>query len=110
MKIHLSEQKCVACEGGIPPLTPAQIAEYHPQVPLWTVSPDTFSISRQFEFRDFKEALAFVDKVGALAESEGHHPDINIFAYKKVLITLTTHAINGLSDNDFILASKIDLI
>lgn len=108
MNIHLTDKKCVACEGGVPPLTRGEIATYQPQVPEWRVSDDGLSISRQFEFKDFKQALAFVDKVGALAEEEGHHPDINLFAFKKVLITLSTHAIGGLSENDFILAAKID--
>lgn len=110
MKIHLTDKKCVACEGGIPPLTEAEIAVFKPEVPAWEVSPDQKAISRQFTFKDFKEALAFVNKVGALAEEEGHHPDIKLFEYKHVLISLWTHAIGGLSENDFILAAKIDTL
>lgn len=110
MKIHLTDKKCVACEGGIPPLTEAEISVFKPEVPAWEVSPDTKSISRQFTFKDFKEALAFVNRVGALAEEEGHHPDIKLFEYKHVLISLWTHAIGGLSENDFILAAKIDTL
>ncbi len=109
MKIHLTDKKCVACEGGVPPLTHEEILKYQPEVPAWCVSEDEKSIYKQFQFKNFKSALAFVDKVGALAEEEGHHPDINLFAFKKVLITLSTHAIGGLSENDFILAAKIDL-
>jgi len=67
-------------------------------------------IEKTFLFKDFAEAIAFVNKVGAIAESEGHHPDIFIFDFKKVRTTLTTHAIGGLSENDFILAAKIDEI
>lgn len=110
MNIHLTDKKCVACEGGVPSLTEAEILIFKPQVPKWTVSSDAKSILREFVFKDFKEALAFVDKVGAIAEEEGHHPDINLFQYKKVLVTLSTHAIGGLSENDFIVAAKIDLL
>jgi len=110
MKIHLTDKKCVACEGGIPPLTREEIAEFQPQVPKWEVAGNGLSITRQFSFKDFKQALAFVNKVGALAEEEGHHPDITLFQYKHVLISLWTHAIGGLSENDFILAAKIDTL
>lgn len=107
--IHLTDKKCVACEGGIDPLTREQIAEFAPQVPEWTVSEDSKSISREFKFKDFKEAMAFANKVGDIAESEGHHPDMEL-GWGRVKITLTTHAINGLHDNDFIVAAKIDTI
>ncbi|MFA5877505.1 MAG: 4a-hydroxytetrahydrobiopterin dehydratase [Candidatus Paceibacterota bacterium] len=110
MNIHLTDKKCVACEGGIPPLTEAEISTFKPQVPAWRVSSDTKSILREFVFKDFKEALAFVNKVGAIAEEEGHHPDIKLFEYKNVSISLWTHAIGGLSENDFIVAAKIDLL
>ena len=107
MTIHLSDKKCVACEGGMPPLMNEQISAFSAQVDGWQVSKDEKSISKQFRFNDFKQALAFVDKIGALAEEEGHHPDLNLFSYKNVLVTLSTHAIGGLSENDFILAAKI---
>ncbi len=90
------------------PLTTDQIEELHKQVPLWSVK-DNHEISRRFKFKNFAEALAFVNKVGTLAESEGHHPDIS-FGWGYVTITLSTHAVDGLSENDFILAAKIDLI
>lgn len=110
MKIHLTDKKCVACEGGVPPLTSEQIETFHPEVPEWQVAPDTLSIFREFVFKDFKEALSFENKVGEIAESEGHHPDMYLHGYRKVLITLSTHAIKGLSENDFIVAAKIDQI
>jgi 4a-hydroxytetrahydrobiopterin dehydratase len=75
----------------------------------WVLSQDAKSISKKFEFKNFAEALAFVNKVGAIAESEGHHPDIEL-GWGKVNITLTTHAIGGLSQNDFIVAAKINNI
>ncbi len=109
MNIHLTDKKCVACEGGIPPLTREEIATFQPQVPEWKVAEDGLSISREFAFKDFKTALAFADKIGALAEEEGHHPELAV-SWGKVGVHLTTHAIKGLSENDFILAAKIDAI
>ncbi len=79
------------------------------EVNHWDLAEDAKSISRTFEFKDFKEALAFINKVGDLAESEGHHPDIHCW-WNKVKLELSTHAIGGLSNNDFILASKINKI
>lgn len=110
MKVHLSDKKCVACEGGVQPLHSEQLTVYSQQLPDWNIAGDEKSISREFTFKDFKEALAFVNRVGEIAESEGHHPDLNLFAFKKVLVTLSTHAIGGLSENDFILAAKVDTI
>ena len=109
MTIYLTQKKCVACEGGIPPLTHEEIAKFLPEVSGWIVASDELSISREYVFKNFKEALAFTNKVGELAESEGHHPDITIHDYKNVGIKLSTHAISGLSENDFILAAKINL-
>ena len=108
MVIHLSNKKCIACEAGTAPLRDVEIAVFMPQVHQWEVGNDEKSISKQFQFKNFTEALAFVDKVGALAEEERHHPDISLFGYRNVRITLTTFAIGGLSENDFILAAKID--
>ena len=106
----LTEKKCVPCEGGVPPLTSDQVAEYRTQTPDWDVLEGEKSILREFVFKNFKEALVFVNKVGELAEAEGHHPDIAIHDYKYVSITLSTHAIGGLSENDFIVAVKIDRV
>lgn len=109
MNIHLTDKKCVACEGGIPPLTREETAKYGPEVPEWKIEDNALSISRVFSFNDFKSALAFADKIGALAEEEGHHPDLTV-GWGKVGVHLTTHAIGGLSENDFILAAKIDAL
>ena len=113
----LTDKKCVPCEGGVQPFTEAQTKEYLSQLnPSNTLGPSEWEvfgakkIKRQFKFKDFKEAVAFVNKVAELAEQEGHHPDIKIFGYNKVEIELSTHAIGGLSENDFILASKIELL
>ncbi len=104
----LTEQKCMACEGGVVPFSKSEADILRKQIPSWDISFDAKSIFRRYSFKNFKEALAFVDKVGALAESEGHHPDIYLKDYKFVELTLSTHAIDGLSQNDFILAAKID--
>jgi 4a-hydroxytetrahydrobiopterin dehydratase len=104
----LAEQKCMACEGGVIPFSKLEADILRKQIPSWDISFDAKSIFRSYGFKNFKEALAFVNKVGDLAELEGHHPDIYLKDYKFVELTLSTHAIGGLSQNDFILAAKID--
>lgn len=103
----LTKKKCIPCEAGTPPLTPDQINQYLPQLKTeWEVIENS-KIKKKFKFADFKEAMQFVNKVAAVAEQEQHHPDIHIF-YSKVTIELWTHAIGGLSENDFIMAAKIE--
>ncbi|MDO8739947.1 MAG: 4a-hydroxytetrahydrobiopterin dehydratase [Candidatus Woesearchaeota archaeon] len=105
----LIQKKCVPCEGGVPTLTEEEIKKYMPQLKDgWEVL-ENIKIKKLFKLADFKEAMVFVNKVADLAESEGHHPDITIH-YNKVDIVIWTHAIGGLSENDFILAAKIDNI
>ena len=106
--IDLRQKHCVPCEGGTPPFTKEQIAEYAPKVPDWKVVEDK-KLTKEFKFKDFREAMAFVNKVADIAEGEGHHPDIYVF-YNLVRFELSTHAVNGLSENDFILAAKIDAL
>ncbi|PIN74197.1 4a-hydroxytetrahydrobiopterin dehydratase [Candidatus Woesearchaeota archaeon CG10_big_fil_rev_8_21_14_0_10_45_16] len=104
--MDLTKKKCVACEGGIPPLKGERLKKYQKMVKGWkTVR--SHQIEKGYKFKDFKTALKFVDKIGSLAEKEGHHPDI-FLAWGKVKVTLWTHAVNGLSENDFIMAAKID--
>ena len=105
--MELHEKKCVPCEGGMLPFAAEEIKEYLSQINDWSVV-DNKQIEKEFIFKNFVEGLAFTNKVGAIAEAEGHHPDIFIHDYKKDKITLSTHAIGGLSANDFILAAKID--
>jgi len=128
--IHLSDKKCVACEGGVPPLTKAEAEKYLSQISKnWHLedSPPhqmgnakavngnkiphsgvgARSIWAEFKFKNFKENMAFVNKIADIAEAEGHHPDLKI-NYNKLRVDLSTHAISGLSENDFILAAKID--
>lgn len=103
----LASKKCIACEGGMAPLNRTEAEVLLKQVPKWTLSKETTAIERTFTFRNFAEALALVDKIGAIAEAEGHHPDI-AFGWGYARVTLTTHAIKGLSENDFIVAAKIN--
>lgn len=106
----LTRKHCVPCKGGIPPLTKGEAAEFLPHVPGWELAGDGLAISREWKRADFRSALAFVNQVGALAEQEGHHPDISLFAYRRIRLTLLTHVIHGLSENDFILAAKLNTI
>lgn len=103
---NLSNQKCVPCQGGVAPLTWEETKKYLPLVRQWSL--EEGKLVRRFEFRDFREAIAFVNKIADLAESEQHHPNILVFGWNKVKLTLFTHKIKGLHLNDFILASKID--
>ena len=106
---QLSSLKCVPCEGGMDPLTSHEFEKYLKEVKGWRVV-DNKKISKNFKFNDFSKALVFVNKIAEIAESEGHHPDIFIHNYNQVKIILTTHAIGGLSANDFVIAFKIDAL
>jgi 4a-hydroxytetrahydrobiopterin dehydratase len=104
----LKNKKCVPCEGGVKPLTPDEYGTFlRQELEGWNDFEEK-RIEKEYQFKDFKEALAFINKVGSLAEEEGHHPDMLIYGWNKVRVMLTTHVISGLSENDFILASKID--
>jgi 4a-hydroxytetrahydrobiopterin dehydratase len=106
--MDLIEQKCIPCEGGTPPLNKTEAEVLLGQVPGWHLSSDGKKISKHYEFKDFAEARTFVNFVADIAENEGHHPDIHLVDYKYVDLSLWTHAIDGLSQNDFIVAAKID--
>jgi 4a-hydroxytetrahydrobiopterin dehydratase len=108
--MELKNKHCVPCEGGMPPATREEAEILLKQVSGWTLRNDAKSISKKFTFKNFTAALAFINTVGKIAESEGHHPNIHLTDYKFVTIELSTHAIGGLSQNDFILAAKIDAI
>ena len=103
----LAQKKCVPCEGGVPPLGKAEVERLLYQVSGWSLSGKW--ITKEFKFKNFVAAMKFVNRVADLAEEEGHHPDINIH-YNIVRFDIWTHAINGLSENDFILAAKIDAL
>ena len=103
---ELASKTCVPCKGGVPPLKGLELQRILRQVPEWKAV-NEHHITRTFTFPDFKQALAFVNKVGELAEQQGHHPDI-FLAWGKVEITLWTHKIDGLTESDLIMAAKID--
>lgn len=102
----LASKTCIPCRGGVPPLAGKELEALAKQLPEWKVV-NAHHITRTFKFPDFRQALAFVNKVGSLAEEQGHHPDI-FLAWGKAEITTWTHAIDGLTESDFILAAKID--
>lgn len=103
---ELADKNCVPCKGDTPPLEGTQLEELHRQVPEWELVEERY-IQREFHFQNFLEALEFVNRVGEVAEEQRHHPDIS-FGWGRAEIKLLTHSINGLSENDFILAAKVD--
>jgi 4a-hydroxytetrahydrobiopterin dehydratase len=103
---ELAAKTCVPCKGGVPPLKGAELEQLGRELPGWSIV-NEHHIARSFKFPDFRTALDFVDKVGALAEEQGHHPDI-FLAWGKAEITIWTHKIDGLTESDFILGAKID--
>lgn len=107
--MDLTKQKCVPCEVGGLPMQESEAREHLTEISGWVLGGDAKKIEKLFVFADFKAAMSFVNKVADIAESEGHHPDIAI-SYNRVTITLWTHAVGGLTLNDFILAAKIDAI
>jgi 4a-hydroxytetrahydrobiopterin dehydratase len=106
MSESLAERHCVPCEGGTPTLTAEQVRPLLAQLEGWSVQ-DEKRLTKQFTFPDFVKAVDFVNAITPVAEAEGHHPDLAV-GWGKVGVELTTHAIGGLSENDFILAAKID--
>ena len=106
----LLSKKCIPCEGGVLPFDISEIHKYQKKVDGWDIAKDIkekFFLNKRFNFNNFKESQEFVNKVGEISEDEGHHPDIS-FGWGYAEIKITTHAIEGLSENDFILAAKID--
>lgn len=103
----LASKKCVPRIGGIQPLTFEKSKLLLRQLKGWNLDNGVFNISKGYALKNFAEAMAFINKVGDVAEAEGHHPDMHI-SYNNVQLVLTTHTIGGLSENDFILAAKID--
>lgn len=106
MTQQLADKTCVPCRGGVPPLRGEQLVALHASIPKWSVV-NEHHLMREYKFPDFKQALDFVNRVGALAEEQGHHPDI-LLAWGRAAITLWTHKIDGLTESDFIMAAKID--
>jgi len=106
---ELTKIKCVPCEGGMPPMARKDFSAYLGQVEKWNILDDKM-LEREFTFKNFKEALKFVNACGEIAEADGHHPNLSLHSWNKVKVTLYTHAIDGLSINDFVVAAKIDKI
>src|SRR3954453_7732827 len=107
---ELTRKKCAPCEGGVPKLTEDEVDALLENLPGWTRSGDGQRIRREWTVKNFLAGMDFFEKVAALAEEEGHHPDLHLVGYRNVAIELRTHAIGGLSENDFILAAKIDAV
>ena len=105
---ELASKTCVPCRGGVPPLKGEQLDALQRQVPEWEVV-EEHHLRQHFRFKNFREALDFVNKVGELAEEQGHHPDI-YFGWGRVEVTVWTHKINGLTESDFIFAAKVDTL
>ena len=112
MSDDLFEKKCLPCEGGVVPFDISEIHKYQKKVDGWEITEDEkkiFFLLKKFKFENFIKSQNFINEVGKISEEEGHHPDI-LFGWGYAEIKITTHAINGLSENDFILAAKIDKI
>jgi 4a-hydroxytetrahydrobiopterin dehydratase len=107
----LKNEECTACRRDAPPVTEAEIAELKPQIPEWTLGErdGIRRLERVFRFSNFAEALSFTNRVGAIAEEEGHHPAI-LTEWGQVTVTLWTHKIRGLHRNDFVMAAKLDTL
>lgn len=105
---QLRSKRCLPCEGGVPKLTPREADEQLLKLSGWTITHDSQRIRKEWIVKNFMAGLRFFNKVGELSEAEGHHPDLHLVGYRNVAIEIWTHAIGGLSENDFILAAKID--
>ena len=106
---ELTDKKCVPCEGGVPKMIRAEAEAMLQQIPGWELAKDANSISRRFEFKGFYKCVAFINAMAWVANSENHHPDFTA-GYNYCEVTFTTHAIDGLSENDFICAAKLNAL
>ncbi|GAB4392873.1 MAG: 4a-hydroxytetrahydrobiopterin dehydratase [Gammaproteobacteria bacterium] len=105
----LIEKRCVPCEGGVPTLTAEQIQLHLKQVKAWQINADQSAIFKRFDFRDYYQTMSFVNAVAWVANQEGHHPDLEV-SYNRCVVKYMTHAVGGLTENDFICAAKIDAL
>ena len=104
----LRQKKCAPCEGGVPALAPDRAAELLRAIPAWSLTADGKRLRREWRVRDFLAGMDFFQRIAAIAEAEDHHPDLHLVGYRNVTVEIWTHAVGGLSENDFILAAKID--
>jgi len=105
---QLAAKKCLPCEGGVPPVSPAEAAAQLRDLPGWKLTADSQRIRKDWTVKNFLSAVRFFNEVADVAEEAGHHPDLHLEGYRHVWIEIWTHAIGGLSENDFILAAKIE--
>ncbi len=110
-QINLQNKKCIPCEDGAKPLEKAAIDTLMKEIKAWTLLEDPklgWRIQKNLKFIDFKHALSFINEIGDIAEFEGHHPNLNLHDWNQVTVTFYTHKIKGLSENDFVMAAKVD--
>ncbi len=107
---ELAKKKCVPCEQGVPALAQDQVKRLLTDVPAWQLTADGKRIRREWRVKDFVEAIAFFQRIADIAEAEDHHPDLHVVGYRNVSVEIWTHAVGGLTENDFILAAKIDVV
>jgi len=107
---ELTQKKCEPCEGGVRPYTPDEARAQLEKLPGWRLTHDDQRIRKDWKMKNFMAAMKFIDAVAQTAEAEGHHPDLHLESYRQAWIEIYTHAIGGLSENDFILAAKIDAL
>lgn len=105
--MSLTEKHCVACEGGVPKVGSDELAKLMTEVPGWELAPDQKSIAKRVQFRNYYETMAFVNAVAWIAHQEGHHPDLEV-SYDRCVVCYSTHAVGGLTENDFICAAKVN--
>jgi 4a-hydroxytetrahydrobiopterin dehydratase len=108
MTTTLANKKCEPCEGQTKPLGRNEAEAYLKEVAGWQLTEDARGLFREYNTRNFMSAVEFINKIAAIAEGEEHHPDLHLTGYRKLRIDLSTHKISGLSENDFILAAKIN--
>ena len=106
----LAKRKCLPCEGGAPALSPPAIKELLTAVPNWQLNTDGKRLHREWRVKDFAVALDFFQRIAQIAEAEDHHPDLHLVGYRNVTVEIWTHAVGGLTENDFILAAKVDTL
>ena len=106
----LVKRRCLPCEGGVPPLSPQAIKELLAAVPKWQLTADAKRLHREWRVQDFAVALDFFQRIAQIAEAEDHHPDLHLVGYRNVSVEIWTHSVGGLTENDFILAAKVDTL
>jgi 4a-hydroxytetrahydrobiopterin dehydratase len=107
---QLASKKCLPCEGGVEPLSAEEARQQVSELKGWSLTADEKAIRKKWTLKDFTAAITFFQEIADVAESENHHPDLHLTGYRNVAVEISTHAIGGLSENDFILAAKIDKI